>query len=134
MKRQSGFTLIELMIVVAILAILAAIAFGAYQDYVMRARIVAGMADISPAKTPMDLAFLEGREATLDTSASVGLKAETGRCTSIVVAVAGDGSATVACTLRDLSSASITLSRSLEGAWGCSVSGVAARYLPDGCN
>lgn len=134
MRRQSGFTLIELMIVVAILAILAALAFGAYQGYVMRARIVAGVADISPAKVQMDLAFLEGREGTVATPASVGLKSETGQCASIGVAVAANGSATVVCTLRSLSSASITLSRTLEGAWGCSVSGVAARYLPDGCN
>jgi len=60
---QKGFTLIELMIVVAIIGILAAIAIPAYQDYTIRAQVSEGLALSSAAKTAVGEFFLNKGDA-----------------------------------------------------------------------
>ena len=62
-RKQAGFTLIELMIVVAIIGILAAIAIPAYQDYTIRAQVTEGLNMAALAKTPIMDAFLNNGEA-----------------------------------------------------------------------
>ncbi len=69
-KIQQGFTLIELMIVVAIIGILAAIAIPAYQDYTIRAQVSEGMSLASAAKTAVAEAFLNLGEAPADREAA----------------------------------------------------------------
>src|SRR5690554_5917077 len=91
-QAQQGFTLIELMIVVAIIGILAAVAIPAYQDYTIRAQVSEGMSLASGAKTAM-AEFYQQKGAFGASNASYGLAAagdiEGNYVTSVDTATAG---------------------------------------------
>ena len=69
-KTQQGFTLIELMIVVAIIGILAAIAIPAYQDYTTRAKITEAVNALAPAKTSVSEFFISQGSMPADVTAA----------------------------------------------------------------
>lgn len=83
-RPNSGFTLIELMIVVAIVAILAAVALPSYQTYTQRARFTEVIAATGPAKTAIEICVQTGGP---DCEAA-GNNASTGVTTDIVAGVA----------------------------------------------
>ena len=110
-SKQQGFTLVGLMVVIAIISVLAAVATPAYQDYVSKAQVGAGLAEIAPAKTPVKLALanvsLPSDICASDATALAPFgftSAASTRCSYKVVinviALASYGQAGVQCTLN----------------------------------
>ena len=71
MKTNRGFTLIEVMIVVAIVGILATIALPHYNDYIIRSKIPEAISTLSDARVKMEQFFQDNRYYNVDGSASV---------------------------------------------------------------
>jgi len=137
---QKGFTLIELMIVVAIIAILAAIAIPAYQDYMGRTQAGAALSDIRGGVTAFEEFISRGvASGVVDGDRTViGLTA-TARCPDLSVdSTPGDeeidcGEISGSPVLTE-TNASIKLERNDAGQWDCIVSGMEEKFRPDGCD
>ena len=149
MKRvQQGFTLIELMIVVAIIGILAAVALPAYQDYTVRAKMSEVVLAASGPKTAVAESFQSATAMPAD-QATAGLPTANELGTRLVTSVTyGRTSATVA-TLTALATAAVggsvtaTMGIVLTGTgdaatgivqWVCTPTGsIPTKYLPASC-
>ena len=98
-KVQQGFTLIELMIVVAIIGILAAVALPAYQDYTVRSRVTEGLGLADAAKINVADIFTSGNPTGAATGYGTGYTSPLGTTnTASVVIAAGTGVITITTT------------------------------------
>lgn len=139
MNKQSGFTLIELMIVVAIIAILAAIALPAYQDYSIRAKVSEGIVAADAAKLAVvETAAANGVEAiTIEDNDAAGyVSAATNNVASVEIA---DGVITVTTQATGAETDPvITFTPDQEDldspvTWTCNLSAGLAKHVPASC-
>ncbi|MES1927714.1 pilin family protein [Salinisphaera dokdonensis CL-ES53] len=150
MQKQQGFTLIELMIVVAIVGILAAIAIPQYQNYTQRARMTEAVTAASAAKTAVAETYQTTGTLPADNQAA-GLDNTPGNITSefvesvtvtsgvIAVAVQGTGNtdlndATLTFTPQTNAGAAITTGYNGPIEWACTVNDASvAQFFPANC-
>ncbi|WP_133501205.1 pilin [Cognatilysobacter terrigena] len=138
MSKQSGFTLIELMIVVAIIAILAAVALPAYRDYVTRAQVSEGFSLATSAKVAIATYYGE-YSAYPNNNASAGMALPASIKGKYVSAVVVDNTGSITITYGGGSNAAIngqsmTMQATNNGGalnWTCS--GLPRKYLPSNC-
>ena len=147
---QKGFTLIELMIVVAIIGILAAIAIPQYQNYIAKSQVSRVVSETGAVKTAIETCLLDGKTAVqcnigwtksnllAATAATESTAAEPGQG-GLVIVYPTDGAtnATITGTFgqsaaKILATSTVTWTRTPQGTWTCATS-VAEKFASSGC-
>ena len=131
---QNGFTLIELMIVVAIIGILAAIAIPAYQDYTIRARVTEGLTMASPLRFAISESAMSNNVLPPDQAATTYVSPA---ATPNVASIAYDGTDIIITYTAAAGGGTILIRPTLQAngdiTWDCTGGTLIAKYRPASC-
>ncbi|TLS75921.1 pilin [Photobacterium damselae] len=121
MKGQKGFTLIELMIVVAVIGVLSAIAIPMYKDYVKKSEVAAGIATLKPLMTEAELVYQQNGSlsAGADTLTTLGISAAANPLGTISIKT-GNVIEFAFDTNKSAVSGALSLTRDETKGWSCS--------------
>lgn len=138
-KSQSGFTLIETIMIVAIIGILASMATVSYQNKIRQTQIITIYQELNQYRTPYQILVDEGAGVTGFSPSGLNMPAQTKYCQFSVTAPALNGITTnaVKCTIQNLpylQGQSLSLDRNADGTWQCRASvDIPEAYLPQAC-
>jgi len=134
---QKGFTLIELMIVVAIIGILAAVAIPAYQDYTIRAKVTEGLSLASAGKTAVSEYFAtNGTLPQSNTEAGMATPASISGNAVKTVAISNTGAITVTFSGPPINNSTLLLTPVTQAGnitWNCTAGDLEDKYRPSSC-
>ena len=140
---QKGFTLIELMIVIAIIGILAAIALPMYQDYITKSQVTRVYSELKNAQRLADVELFEGRDPSIVAGQDgyIGVQADSSNLATLADTLEATGVGALTMTFDQnsnsgLQGSTLVMTRTAAGEWTCTATqtdGFKDKFVPVEC-